>query len=90
MNLEQIKAEAHEFFEWPGDDKTSVLTTSAMLFARHCADKAVKELVDDLLSYVQHDSWRCGYRGECHCGLNAITERFGLPAIPLPEKGESK
>ncbi|MEN6614997.1 MAG: hypothetical protein ABFD12_00425 [Syntrophorhabdus sp.] len=49
-----------------------------------------KECVTELLDYAQHDSWRCGYDGECHCGLNAITERFGLPAVPLPEKGESK
>jgi hypothetical protein len=38
MNLEQIKAEAHDFFEWPTEDRTVVLTTSAILFARHCAD----------------------------------------------------
>jgi hypothetical protein len=49
-----------------------------------------QECIKELLSYVEHDSWRCGYHGECHCGLNAITERFGLPAIPLPEKGDTK
>jgi hypothetical protein len=47
-------------------------------------------LISELLDYVQHDSWRCGYHGECHCGLNTITERFGLPAVPLPEKGDKK
>ena len=48
MNLKQINTEAHLFFEWPGDDKTSVLTTSALLFARHCADierERISELV---------------------------------------------
>jgi hypothetical protein len=47
-----------------------------------------KECITELLDYAQHDSWRCGYNGECHCGLNTITERYGLPAVPLPEKGE--
>jgi hypothetical protein len=49
-----------------------------------------KECVTELLDYAQHDSWRCGYNQECHCGLNAITERYGLPAVPLPEKGDAK
>lgn len=49
-----------------------------------------RECVTELLDYAQHDSWRCGYHDECHCGLNAITERFGLPAVPLPEKGDAK
>jgi hypothetical protein len=52
------------------------------------ADKQAKACVTELLDYAQHDSWRCGYHGECHCGLNAITDRYGLPAVPLPEKGE--
>ncbi len=51
---------------------------------------AQKALADDLFDYAQHDSWRCGYQGECHCGLNAITEKYGLPAVPLPEKGDTK
>ena len=54
------------------------------------ADKQAKECITELLDYAQHDSWRCGYNGECHCGLNTITERFGLPAVPLPEKGKAK
>jgi hypothetical protein len=49
-----------------------------------------KECIKELLDYAQHDSWRCGYHGECHCGLNAITEKYGLPAVPLPEKGDAK
>jgi hypothetical protein len=54
------------------------------------ADKQSKQCVTELLDYAQHDSWRCGYNSECHCGLNAITEKYGLPAVPLPEKGESQ
>ena len=54
------------------------------------ADKQAQECIKELLDYAQHDSWRCENRGECHCGLNTITERFGLPAIPLPEKGDTK
>jgi len=38
-DLFAIKAEAETFFEWPSGDRRTVLTTSAMLFARHCAAK---------------------------------------------------
>jgi hypothetical protein len=54
------------------------------------ADKQAEECIKELLDYAQHDSWRCGYNGECHCGLNTITEKYGLPAVPLPEKGDAK
>lgn len=32
-----IEAQAATFFEWPGDDKKSVTTFSAILFAEHIA-----------------------------------------------------
>jgi hypothetical protein len=38
-NLDAIKAEAETFFEWPSGDRRTVLTTSAIIFARHCAAK---------------------------------------------------
>ena len=38
-DLFAIKAEADNFIEWPTADRTAVLTTTAMLFARHCAEK---------------------------------------------------
>jgi hypothetical protein len=58
--------------------------------ARKAERELAKECITELLDYAQHDSWRCGYGGECHCGLNAITEKYGLPAVPLPEKGDAK
>ncbi len=45
-------------------------------------DKAMR----DLLEYLAHDSWRCGYYQECHCGLNDLTTKLGLDAVPFPEK----
>jgi len=42
----------------------------------------------DLLDYVKHDSWRCGYTGKCHCGLDDLMDKLGLERIPLPKKGE--
>jgi hypothetical protein len=38
-DLDAIKAEADKFIEWPTADRTAVLTTTAILFARHCAEK---------------------------------------------------
>jgi len=39
VKLEAIKAEADKFIEWPTADRTAVSTTTALLFARHCAEK---------------------------------------------------
>ena len=75
------------FEEWAEHAR---LTPAGKAIADTAWQAGQKALADELLDYAQHDSWRCGYYGECHCGLNTITERFGLPAIPLPEKGESK
>lgn len=35
MNLEEIRAKADSFFEFPTENKDHVTTTSAILFARH-------------------------------------------------------
>jgi len=49
----------------------------------------LKENLPDLLEYVEHDSWRCGYYDKCHCGLNDLTDKLGLERVPLPVKGEN-
>ena len=33
--LDEIRAEAERFFEWPGDDRSTVTLTSCILFADH-------------------------------------------------------
>jgi hypothetical protein len=76
-------AESHQLGDLP--DVVYRYTEAAW----QAAQAAQKECVTELLDYAQHDSWRCGYNGECHCGLNAITKKYGLPAVPLPEKGEN-
>lgn len=43
MDLEQIKKEAYSFFEWPSDNKHTVTTTSAILFAHFIAKKSLEE-----------------------------------------------
>ena len=35
--LDEIRAEAERFFEWPGDDRSTVTLTSCILFADHIA-----------------------------------------------------
>jgi hypothetical protein len=47
-------------------------------------EKSVKE---DLVEYLQHDSWRCGYHQKCHCGLDDLMNKLKLEIIPLPNKG---
>lgn len=72
---------------WPSEYTAAC---AAWQTAQQAERERAKECITELLDYAQHDSWRCGYNNECHCGLNTITERFGLPAVPLPEKGEAK
>ena len=50
----------------------------------------MKENLPDLLEYVNHDSWRCGYYDKCACGLNDLTDKLGLERVPFPAKGEKK
>jgi len=42
MTLDEIKAKADTFFDWPSDKRDSVTYTSAMLFAWHIA-KEIEE-----------------------------------------------
>jgi hypothetical protein len=42
MNRDEIKAEWDSFIEYPGDEKTFVTTTSALLFAEHIASMTAK------------------------------------------------
>ena len=36
----------------------------------------------DLIEYLHHDSWRCDYYAKCHCGLDDLTDKLGLPRVP--------
>ena len=41
------------------------------------------EQFKELIDYLKHDSWRCDYYQECHCGLNELTDKLGLTRIPF-------
>lgn len=41
-----------------------------------------REQVEELWSYAHHDSWRCNYYGECHCGLDDLCKQMGLDLHP--------
>jgi hypothetical protein len=40
----------------------------------------------ELAEFLAHDSWRCDYYKECHCGLNDTTDKLGLPRVPYEGK----
>ena len=40
------------------------------------------------LENAQHDSWRCTYYPECHCGLWEACDEMGLERIALPPRPE--
>ena len=42
--LDEIRAEAERFFEWPGDDRSTVTLTSCILFADHIAAPSAPEV----------------------------------------------
>lgn len=35
----------------------------------------------DWYDYLAHDSWRCDYYDECHCGLDEVTDYCALPRV---------
>ena len=59
MTREEIQQQAELFFTFPGDERTVVTYTSALLFAEHCVREAVKE-ESDLLSIAYIDGLRQG------------------------------
>ena len=59
MTRAEIEQQAEQFFEWPGDDHSTVTYTSALLFAEHCVKEAVKE-ESDLLTIAYMDGIRQG------------------------------
>ena len=52
---DQIQEEANRFFEWPTDNRTSVTTTSAILFAQHVAKMATEELRAAILETIEEN-----------------------------------
>lgn len=54
-------------------------TLTAKLQAAEARIAILTELADD---YATHDSWRCGYYDECHCGLNELQKQSGLEPSP--------
>lgn len=41
MTRKEIEQQAEQFFTFPGDEKTVVTYTSALLFAEHCVREAI-------------------------------------------------
>jgi len=54
------------------------------LFAASC--ERITGLSALIANYAAHDSWRCAYYDECHCGLDERTDLLGLPRVPRPPK----
>ena len=59
MTREEIQQQAEHFFTWPGDDRSTVTYTSALLFAEYCVKEATKE-ESDLLAIAYMDGRRQG------------------------------
>ena len=60
-------------------DNAMIRDLAAKLQAAEARIAALVELADD---YASHDSWRCGYYDECHCGLNELQKQAGLELSP--------
>ena len=59
MTRKEIEHHAEQFFEWPGDDHSTVTYTSALLFAEYCVKEAV-QAESDLLAIAYMDGRRQG------------------------------
>ena len=59
MTREEIQQQAEHFFTWPGDDRSTVTYTSALMFAEHCVREVVKG-EPDLLAIAYMDGRRQG------------------------------
>ena len=72
MTLEEIKAIAETWFEWPEEDRCHVTYTSAMLFARDMYERgqqAERERIKNIIKDYALGGWiRC---------CNQIQERIG-------------
>jgi len=44
----------------------------------------LKMAAELIAEFAKHDSWRCAYYSECHCGLDDETDRLQLPRVPYP------
>lgn len=45
-----------------------------------------KLMAEVIAEYAKHDSWRCDYYRECHCGLWEACDEIGIERTALPEK----
>ena len=74
ISRERVQAEADAFFDWPTTDKSSVTTTSCLIFARCIAGMVAAE----------RDATIAELRGECSflkdCQENAMLHMTGLVA----------
>lgn len=55
IDIVSVSNEANRFFEWPTDNRTSVTTTSAILFAQHVAKMATEELRAAILETIEEN-----------------------------------
>lgn len=76
----------NDFDEWADNHNLTETGKAETRGAWKAAANAERLKYLELLDYLAHDSWRCGYHGECQCGLNTMLESLGLDPVPLQEK----
>lgn len=97
MNIEQ---EFDKFFEWPTDDKSTVSSVSAKLFAKHCVEQLEKENANlkSQLTLQQAanvackhlpEGWRISLNMEKDAGYFELTNPNGDEIDPITFQGES-
>jgi len=52
--------------------------------------KWLRESIQELTEYLKHDSWRCDYYQDCHCGLNELTDKLKLQRVPYEGQYQRK
>jgi len=77
--LDEIRAEAELFFEWPGDDRSTVTLTSCILFADHIASLVTKAVVMPEPFPIHNNplsAWDAGYESGYNDALYLVEGRL--------------
>lgn len=71
----------HPATVWLGGEIRKAFDAGIAWARSRTPDPMLAEKIGDLRDFAQHDSWRCGFYVECHCGLDALTADMGLPRV---------
>lgn len=86
----RAEAAEAELTDWRESARVGGPAIDALRAKLQAAEKRTAALVELADDYASHDSWRCGYYDECHCGLNDLQKKAGLELSPCGYAKDTK